>query len=120
MRGLAHFGLGAIDVAEKADMRALAMRGGPYTEAERVALLNYCESDVVALARLLPAMLPKLDLPRALLRGRYMAAVAGMESTGVPIDVATLNRLRANWQKLQVDLINQADAAFGAYDGCTF
>ena len=36
---LAHFVLGAIDAAEKADMRALAMRDGPYTEAERVTLL---------------------------------------------------------------------------------
>ncbi|MFH1265258.1 MAG: DNA polymerase I, partial [Planctomycetota bacterium] len=73
---LAYFGLGGIDAAGKQDMRDLAIRGGPYTEAERAALLAYCESDVVALARLLPAMLPKIDLPRALLRGRYMPAAA--------------------------------------------
>ncbi len=33
---------------------------------------QYCASDVDALARLLPAMLPRIDRQRALLRGRYM------------------------------------------------
>ena len=32
---LAYFGLGAIEAAEKADMRELAMRGGPYTAEKR-------------------------------------------------------------------------------------
>ena len=102
---LAHFGLPAIDAAEKADMRDLAQRAGPHTEAERAALLAYCETDVVALAKLLPAMLPKIDLPRALLRGRYMAAVASMEWNGVPIDVAHLDALRRNWEDLKGRLV---------------
>lgn len=45
----AYFGLDGIDAAEKESMRELAMRGGPYTDAERVALLDYCQSDVDAL-----------------------------------------------------------------------
>jgi len=57
-----------------AEAKARPIRGGPYTEADLTALVKYCESDVVLLAKLLPAMLPQLDLPRALLRGRYMAA----------------------------------------------
>lgn len=112
---LAHFGLDGIEVAEKSDMRELVMRGGPYTDAERVALLDYCESDVVALAKLLPAMLPGIDLPRALLRGRYMAAVAAMEWNGVPIDVSTLEVLRANWGDLKSQLVEQIDVAYGVY-----
>ena len=51
--------------------------------------LGLLREDVAALERLLPAMLPKIDLPRALLRGRYMAAAAAMEHNGTPIDVAT-------------------------------
>ena len=39
---LAYYGLGAIDAAEKSDMRDLAIRGGPFTPAERDALLDYC------------------------------------------------------------------------------
>ena len=57
---MAYFGLGATDVAEKSDMRDLAIRGGPYSDTERAALLDYCESDVLALAKLLPPMLPGL------------------------------------------------------------
>ena len=76
---IAHFGLDGIGAAEKDEMRSLILRGGPWTDAERQAILDYCESDVEALARLLPAMLPRIDLPRALLRGRYMVAVARME-----------------------------------------
>ena len=64
---LAYFGLDGIGAVEKDDMRALVLRGPPWTEDERAAILDYCEGDVEALERLLPAMLPKIDLPRALL-----------------------------------------------------
>ena len=40
---------------------------------------------------------PRIALGQALLRGRYMAAAARMEWTGVPIDTAMLARLRAGW-----------------------
>ena len=112
---LAYFGLPAIDGADKQDMRALAIRGGPFTAEERRALLGYCETDVDALARLLPRMLPSIDLPRALLRGRYMAAAARMERTGIPVDVATLEALRANWGRIKGRLIEEVDAGFGVY-----
>jgi hypothetical protein len=45
-----HFGLDALDAAEKEEWRELAMRGGPYTAMEQTGLLDYCESDVTALA----------------------------------------------------------------------
>jgi DNA polymerase I len=112
---LAYFGLSAIDAAEKHDMRELALRPGPQTEAEQAALLDYCGTDVDGLARLLPAMLPRIDLPRALLRGRYMAAVAAMEFNGVPIDVGTLNALRNRWEAVKGRLVERIDADFGVY-----
>ena len=98
---LAHFGLDGIGTDEKDDMRALVLRGGPWSDSERAAILDYCESDVAALARLLPAMLPRIDLPRALLRGRYMAAAARIERNGVPIDTVTLGRLKQHWPDIQ-------------------
>ena len=106
---MSYFGLDAIDAAEKDAMRQLAMRGGPWTDHEREALLDYCQTDVDSLARLLPAMLPKIDFPRALIRGRYMAAAARMESAGVPIDVPALTKIRMNWDSLQERLIAQID-----------
>jgi DNA polymerase-1 len=51
------FRLDSIGAAEKDSMRLLVQRGGPWTPAEREALLDYCESDVEALERLLPRML---------------------------------------------------------------
>jgi hypothetical protein len=117
---LAHYGLDSIGAVEKNEMRDLILRGGPWTDAERQAILDYCESDVEALARLLPAMLPHFDLPRALLRGRYMVAAARMERNGVPIDVETLEQLRACWSDIQDQLIAEVDRDYGVYGGRTF
>ena len=117
---LAFFGLDALDAVDKTEMRELAMRGGPWTQEERVALLTYCESDVVALEKLLPRMLPRIDLPRALVRGSYMKAAARMEDCGVPIDLGVLVGLTAHWSEIQVRLIKRIDADFGVYEGRTF
>jgi DNA polymerase I len=78
------------------------------------------KDEMVLLARLLPAMLPRIDLPRALLRGRYMAAAAAMEFNGIPIDVPTLELLRKHWTDIQDDLIAEIDAGYGVYEGRTF
>jgi DNA polymerase-1 len=117
---LAYFGIDNIGAIEKEEMRKLIMGGGPWSETERVAILDYCESDVLALERLLPAMLPHIDMPRALLRGRYTAAAAAMEHAGTPIDVLTLELLRAQWTAIQEDLIATVDADYGVFDGRTF
>src|SRR5438270_9212296 len=55
---LAFYGLDGIGTVEKAEIRALVLRGGPWSDTERATILDYCETDVAALARLLPAMLP--------------------------------------------------------------
>jgi hypothetical protein len=117
---LAYFGLDGIGVVEKDDMRALILRGPPWTEAERFAILDYCDGDVEALERLLPVMLSKIDLPRALLRGRYMAAAAAMEHIGTPIDAPTLELFRSRWSDIHDQLIAEIDAAYGVFDGRTF
>lgn len=117
---LAWYGLPSIAAADKDSMRQLALRGGPWSEGEKVALLEYCASDVDALQSLLPVMLPQIDLPRALLRGRYMRAAARMEFTGIPLDTATLARLRAGWADLQEQLINDLDASYQVYEGRSF
>jgi DNA polymerase I len=117
---LSHFGLdGAGAVAKKEMQEAIgadAWRG----RFSRDEILDYCESDVVALERLLPAMVPRVDLPRALLRGRYMAAASAMEHHGTPIDVEMLGRLRQGWTAIQDQLIANIDAGYGVYDGRTF
>src|SRR5262249_25914396 len=68
----------------------------------------------------LPAMVPAIDLPRALLRGRYMAAAAAMEHNGVPIDMPMLELFRQRWTDIQDQLIAEIDVNYGVFDGRTF
>jgi hypothetical protein len=112
---LAYYGLDSIAAAEKEEMRQLAMRGGKYSETERKSLLDYCQSDVDSLAHLLQTMLPQIDLPRALLRGRYMAAAARMEWAGVPIDTDVLQGLRGNWERIKSRLVREVDKDYGVF-----
>jgi hypothetical protein len=114
------FGLDSMPTMEKKGIRQLAIRGGPYTAAERQALLDYCESDVDALVRLLPRLMPHIDLPRALLRGRFMQAVARVEHNGIPVDQQTLALLDEHWESLQQDMISVVDADFRVYEGTHF
>jgi DNA polymerase family A len=117
---MTYFGLDGIDVADKESMRQLALRGGPWTRAERQALLDYCEGDVTALTQLLPRMAPELDLPRGLLRGRYMAAAARMEHCGIPLDIPALTCLQEHWTSIQEQLVARINADYGVFDGRTF
>jgi DNA polymerase I len=117
---LTAFGLDTMGATEKKELQTAIGNGtwpGRYTPEE---ISNYCMSDVDALARLLPVMAPRIDLPRALLRGRYMAAAAHMEYAGVPIDVPMLDKLRRYWVPIQDKLIERIDADYGVYEGRTF
>jgi DNA polymerase-1 len=98
---LTYFGLDGIAVTEKRDLRNLILSGGPWSADDREVILLYCESDVIALKGLLPVMLSRIDLPHALLRGRFMKAAAAIEWNGTPIDVGALERLRRHWTGIQ-------------------
>lgn len=113
---LAWFGGDPMDFREKEEMRQLAIRGGPFSEEERGALLDYCESDVMSTARLLELMRDHIDLPRALIRGQYVNAVGRMEFNGVPIDSATSSLLKERWPEIIPRLIEEVDAHFGVYE----
>lgn len=117
---LAYYGLDSMGGAEKDAMRNLILRDGGWTEQERDGILAYCEQDVAALARLLPRMLNHIDLPRALLRGRYMAAAAAIEHAGVPLNVPLLMKLQERWNDIQDQLIVAVDRNYGVFDGRTF
>ena len=114
------FALDGIDASEKQDLRARILAGGPWSAEDCAAFLKYCGSDVLALERLLPVMLPHINLPWALLRGRFMKAVALIEWNGVPIDTTTLALLWMYWVDIQDDLIAAVDADYGVFDGRSF
>ena len=120
-----HFGIDTMGAHQKESMRELIMTGGPWSAADRMAILDYCASDVELLRPLLAAMSSELAatqqrLGHAVWRGRYMGAVATMEHNGVPIDTESLRAISANWQDIQEQLIAEADRSYGVYDGRTF
>jgi hypothetical protein len=49
-----------------------------------------------------------------------MKAAAVMENIGIPIDVATLATLQANWSAMQERLIARVDSAFEVFEESTF
>lgn len=117
---LQYFGIPATESAHKSEMRALALRGGPYTEQEKADLLEYCTADVQMTQKLLAAMLDAIDLPRALLRGQFCVPLAEMESHGSPVDYAMLRDLRDYWEPIKAELIRMTDADFQVFENGTF
>lgn len=117
---LTYFGLSCMDVVEKDTMRDLIMSGGPWSEQEKLDIFDYCESDVIALEKLLQKLVPYLSIPRSLLRGRYMKTAAQIEYNGIPIDTKSLTLFKNNWDSIQQQLIKKIDADYSVYEGKTF
>ena len=106
------------DKAEKNAIRDLIIntREEDLTDEQRAIVKPYNISDVDATVRLLPKLLPTLDLPHALHRGRFMAsAITPQQMLGLPIDVDCFNLFFENWEFLQRHYIVRDDE-FGLYD----
>jgi len=106
-----------LDVTHKRDMRDRILEGPPFTGAERQDILEYCESDVQALARLIPHIVPTVrSLQHALFRAKFQWTMAQTEHRGVPLDLAMLSRIRRNWDGMRLDLVMEMDRPFGIYE----
>jgi DNA polymerase I-like protein with 3'-5' exonuclease and polymerase domains len=108
-----YYGLDRISAVEKKEMQERISRGHPFTSEEQQAILDYCESDVVCLEKLFPAMAPSIELPYAIFRGRYSKAVARMERPGIPIDRESYERLIRNRECLKSRLIAEFERKYG-------
>ena len=118
---LRYRGLPSIGAEEKVAVINLIISKRDFSEAERQTILDYCESDVDALQALLPVMAPKIELPQALHRGRYMAAAARVEAVGIPLDVDLHTELVREWDPLKLALVAAVSAQYGdVYDGLSF
>jgi len=106
-----------IDIARKHDMRERIIQGPPFCTQERQDILDYCEDDVRALARLLPHIVPTIrSLPHAVFRAKVQWTIAQQERRGVPLDGPLLPRLRRQWQSIRLDLVTELDRPFGIYE----
>lgn len=116
-----HFGIKTITSLDKDAMRERILRGAPYTEAEKIKILDYCESDIVETAALFKAMQPIIDSwERALFRGHYMSVTAQIENRGVPLDFETLHAMQENWEQIKLELLKDVKKDFDFFDGLTF
>ena len=125
LAALAFFGLSHLDPDVKSHWRERVIAGPPYDDQDRVGILDYCASDVFALQGLLPRLVDQLEarplwLDHALLRGRYMRAVARMEYTGVPVDKPLFERMATHWGQIKSALIDEIRQEYPFYEGTTF
>jgi DNA polymerase-1 len=96
----------------------LILRGAPYSAQERQRILDYCTDDVEDTIRLFDAMLPSMDIERALHRGNYTRPIAHIEYNGIRMDVKSIAKLRANWPRIMTKLALNVERAhrYGVYD----
>ena len=114
---LRYFGEDEIDVTHKKDMRDRILQGPPFSHQEQRDILDYCEDDVRALARLVPHIIPTIrSLEHALLRTKYTWAIAQQERRGVPLDLPLLDHIRNRWDDMRADLVAEMDRPFGIYE----
>ena len=117
---LLYYGLPRIGGEQKDAMRDLVLTRGPWSAAQRMAIMDYCETDVVGLAHLLDAMYSQIDWSFAMIRGRYMKSVSCIQMNGIPLDTEVHALLLANWNAIQDQLIAEIDSDYGVYEGRTF
>ena len=95
------------------------LRGGPWTAEERTGILDYCETDVEPLERLLKVF-PIANLDYALIHGSYMRADAWMRHWGVPLDQPLFVEMSTRWPELRRALIDDLNARYPVFEGETF
>ena len=112
---LKYYKLQTIGAETKREMRELAIRGPPFTYEELVALIDYCEADVMACRRLFWAMLKRghIDLLRAPIRGAFVARLARVEWNGIPIDPNMRKLIEEHFPAIVPDLMDAANRHYG-------
>lgn len=114
LRSMSAYGLDAMSAAEKEEMRNLIRRGHPFTDDERIRILDYCmEDDVSGTAELFEAMFDELNLPYAISRGNFTRVVAWWQYNGIPVDVRAYERFMRNRGKLLIRLISSVEEEYG-------
>ena len=83
---LAKYGLDAMTAAEKEEMRDLILRGHPFSDDERAAILNYCMEDVTNTAALSRRCCHISIWRRLCCVAVFTRAVAWIEHNGIPVD----------------------------------
>lgn len=86
-------GIPTMSSAHKESMRQLAT-GGELPEQSRTDLMNYCLEDVRTGLAIWQVIESRVNIQEAILRGRYLKALARVERRGIPADVDMVERLQ--------------------------
>lgn len=111
----------ARDATEKKSTINRILAGPPYSAAEKIEILDYCQQDVDDAENLFWALLGRLHadnpyyLDQALLRGEYAKSMAMMTHTGLPVDVPLHDAIVTNWSTIRQELIVSVEH-FGIFD----
>ena len=95
--------VGVVDETHKNAMRDIAIHNRKFTTEEQTQLMNYCEADVRTLSEIFLAAANShawFETPerlwQALFRGTATIPTADVEAHGIPVDLNTLNLLKAH------------------------
>jgi DNA polymerase I-like protein with 3'-5' exonuclease and polymerase domains len=84
----------------KKEMRQLAMEDEVPLH-RREELMDYCMEDVRTSIAIWQALEPRVNIQEAVLRGRYLVALAQVERRGIPADVDLVERLQASMPQIR-------------------
>ena len=112
-----------IDTKHKKDMRDLIISDPlDFTEEEKTQIMEYCESDIVWLPKILDSLTTKLSkyIRRSkehirkiqTYRGKYSCSLAKMENVGFPIKQNYIHHLRRNYESARIKLIEDLNENF--------
>lgn len=93
-------GVTTMSCEHKGEMRSLAMQDEVPPDKQE-ELMDYCLDDVKTSLAIWEALGPKVDVPEAVMRGRYLKALTRVECRGVPADVDLVERLQASSEEIK-------------------
>ena len=123
---LSYHGISAITAEQKTDERALVMRGGPWSTAERRAHPRLLPDRRRPAGRAAGADAARHPGPPQRVSGRRCSAAGtwrrwpGWNAPACRSTSRRCDRLRAHWDDIKLDLIAAIDKDFGVYEGTTF
>jgi DNA polymerase I len=115
-----HYDIVGGDEKYKTDMRDRILENPPYSYDEKKDILHYCFKDVDLTGKLFKAMIEKIDIPHALLRGRYTYSVAKIENKGIPINMDAFNLIKTKGEEIKEKLVRKLDKHYNVYDETKF
>jgi DNA polymerase-1 len=119
VEALQKFNLPCIGVAAKEANREKILTTSHWSASDIAETLDYNQSDVLGTGAVFCKLAPKLDVQRAMLRGRYSAACGVIEHRGIPLDAEWWDRFARVREPVLLRMIQKLDR-FHLYDGMTF